>query len=180
MLLLDEPTNDLDIDTLTVLEDYLEGFPGAVIAVSHDRYFLDKMARRMLLVRGDGRVDEVPGGYSEIQELLGAERTTKIDKEKTASAAAPKSPQERGKERRKFSFKEQWEFDHIEEEIAALETELEKVMKETEERASDYVALAELQEEQERLEKQLEEKMERWVYLTDLNEQIRAEGRDGT
>lgn len=180
VLLLDEPTNDLDIDTLTVLEDYLEGFPGAVIAVSHDRYFLDKMARRMLLVRGDGRVDEVPGGYSEIQELLGAERTTKIDKEKAASAAAPKSPQERGKERRKFSFKEQWEFDHIEEEIAALETELEKVMKETEERASDYVALAELQEEQERLEKQLEEKMERWVYLTDLDEQIRAEGRDGT
>ena len=172
VLLLDEPTNDLDIQTLTILEDYLETFPGAVVAVSHDRYFLDKTARRIFCVEGDGRVSEYVGGYTAYREARRGEQ---------APEPAPKpvkAPQERpaGPKKLKFSYKEQREYESIDGEIALLEGEIAAVKGEQAEKASDYVALQALQARQEALEAALEEKMERWVYLNDLAEQIEKQG----
>lgn len=167
VLLLDEPTNDLDIDTLTVLEDYLETFPGAVAAVSHDRYFLDKMAARTFLVDGKGSVTETPGGYSEWVKTVGTERTTNVTE--------AKKEKPRGEQRLRFSYQEQRQFDTIEEEIAGLERELADVKQEQMEKGSDYLALEKLQLQQSGLEEKLEEKMERWVYLNDLYERILAQ-----
>ena len=167
VLLLDEPTNDLDIDTLTVLEDYLEGFPGAVAAVSHDRYFLDKMCRRTFLVDGEGEVTETPGGYSDWLESR---------KEKAPKApAAERKEKPRGSQKLKFSYKEQREFETIEGDIAALEEKIAALQAQQAAQASDYVALGQLQAEEARAQGELEEKMERWVYLTDLNERIEAQ-----
>jgi ATP-binding cassette subfamily F protein uup len=179
VLLLDEPTNDLDIDTLTVLEDYLETFPGAVVAVSHDRYFLDKVAGRTFLVDGKGGVTETAGGYTAWLESAGAEGTTNLAEGKTTNAAIPKKEKPKGKEKLKFSYMEQREFETIEGDIAKLEEELAGVMAEQERQASDYVALGKLQEKQTELEAKLEEKMDRWVYLTDLNERIQAQREEG-
>ena len=172
MLLLDEPTNDLDIQTLSILEDYLDTFPGAVIAVSHDRYFLDRVVRRVFAVEGDGAVRAYPGGYTEYLDAKRAEEKTKT----------PKTPaSDKGKERPaapkklKFSYKEQREFDTIDDDIAALEEQIAQVQAEQAAKATDYVALQELQEKQAQLEAALEEKMERWVYLNDLAEQIAAQ-----
>ena len=172
VLLLDEPTNDLDIQTLSILEDYLDTFPGAVIAVSHDRYFLDRVVRRVFAVEGDGAVRAYPGGYTEYLDAKRAEEKTKT----------PKTPaSDKGKERPaapkklKFSYKEQREFDTIDDDIAALEEQIAQVQAEQAAKATDYVALQELQEKQAQLEAALEEKMERWVYLNDLAEQIAAQ-----
>ena len=172
VLLLDEPTNDLDIQTLSILEDYLDSFPGAVIAVSHDRYFLDRVVRRVFAVEGDGAVRAYPGGYT---EYLDAKRVEE-------KAKTPKTPtSDKGKERPaapkklKFSYKEQREFDTIDGDIAALEEQIAQVQTEQAAKATDYVALQELQEKQAQLEAALEEKMERWVYLNDLAEQIAAQ-----
>ena len=172
VLLLDEPTNDLDIQTLSILEDYLDTFPGAVIAVSHDRYFLDRVVRRVFAVEGDGAVRAYPGGYTEYLDAKRAEEKTKT----------PKTPaSDKGRERPaapkklKFSYKEQREFDTIDGDIAALEEQIAQVQAEQAAKATDYVALQELQEKQAQLEAALEEKMERWVYLNDLAEQIAAQ-----
>ena len=170
ILLLDEPTNDLDIDTLTVLEDYLETFPGAVVAVSHDRYFLDKMARRIFSVDGKGDIIEKLGGYAGWEETAAAEGTTNV----TDGAEASKKEKPRGPQKPKFSYKEQREFETIEEEIAGLEEELGRVKEEQERNGSDYLTLEKLQLRQTELEAALEEKLERWVYLNDLNERIQA------
>ena len=174
VLLLDEPTNDLDIQTLSILEDYLETFPGAVIAVSHDRYFLDKMARRIFLVEGDGGVREYVGSYTDFQTARQAE-------ERQARLSAPAAPAEpkkgerpRGPGKLKFSYKEQREHETIEGEIAALEEQLAEVQAQQAAQATDYVALQALQARQGELEAALEEKMERWVYLSDLAERIAA------
>lgn len=166
VLLLDEPTNDLDIDTLTVLEDYLESFPGAVVAVSHDRYFLDKIALRTFLVDGKGEITETLGGYSEWMKTLEAEKTT--------SVTAAKKEKPKGERRIRFSYREQREFETIEGEIAALERELAGIKQEQIEKGSDYLALEKLQIQETELEEKLEERMERWVYLNDLNERIQA------
>ena len=172
VLLLDEPTNDLDIQTLSILEDYLDTFPGAVIAVSHDRYFLDRVVRRVFAVDAGGAVRAYPGGYT---EYLDAKRVEE-------KAKTPKMPtSDKGKERPaapkklKFSYKEQREFDTIDGDIAALEEQIAQVQTEQAAKATDYVALQELQEKQAQLEAALEEKMERWVYLNDLAEQIAAQ-----
>ena len=172
VLLLDEPTNDLDIQTLTILEDYLETFPGAVIAVSHDRFFLDKVVRRVFAVEEEGRVAAYPGGYSEYLEARRA-----AEREKSPRAPAGKR-QERpaGLRKLKFSYKEQREYETIDDEIAALEEEIAAVRGGQEEKASDYLALQALQDRQAELERALEEKMERWVYLNDLAEQIERQG----
>lgn len=167
VLLLDEPTNDLDVDTLTTLEEYLETFPGAVVAVSHDRYFLDKMARRTLLVDGKGGVTETAGGYAAWRESIETEGTTNV--------TVQRKEKPKGRQRLKFSYQEQREFETIEEEIAALEQELEKVKKEQQEKGSDYLALEKLQAQQGEIEGKLEERMDRWVYLNDLNERILAQ-----
>ena len=171
VLLLDEPTNDLDIGTLTVVEDYLESFPGAVVAVSHDRYFLDKIARRTFLVDGKGTITEIPGGYETWEKSIGAEGTTNV----TINVDTTKKEKSRGPQKLKFSYKEQREFETIESEIAGLEKKLDEVKKEQMEKGSDYLALEELQFRQMELEEELEKKMERWVYLTDLNERIQAQ-----
>ena len=172
VLLLDEPTNDLDIQTLSILEDYLDTFPGAVIAVSHDRYFLDRVVRRVFAIEGDGSVRAYPGGYTEYLDAKRAEEKAK----------APKMPaSDKGKERPaapkklKFSYKEQREFETIDDDIAALEEQIAQVQAEQAAKATDYVAIQELQEKQSQLEAALEEKMERWVYLNDLAERIAAQ-----
>lgn len=169
VLLLDEPTNDLDIQTLTILEDYLETFPGAVIAVSHDRYFLDKTVRRIFEVGESGAVTEYVGNYTDYLDARKAEEK----REKTVSAPAEKRRERpSGSKKLKFSYKEQREHENIDGEIAALEEQLAQIRTEQEAKASDYVALQALQSRESELEAALEEKMERWVYLNDLAEQI--------
>ncbi len=166
VLLLDEPTNDLDIMTLSVLEDYLDIFPGPVIAVSHDRFFLDKFAGSIFEAEG-GRVSIYPGNWSDVQRRKGGtENVKKEEKPKTVS----ERPQRQKK--LKFSFAEQREFDTIDEVIAGLEAQLEACRKEQEAACSDYVRLTELQEQQQKLEAELDEKTERWVYLNELKEKI--------
>ena len=168
VLLLDEPTNDLDIQTLTILEDYLDTFPGAVVAVSHDRYFLDKVARRVFAVEEDGTVRPYAGGYSAYlaaRRAQGEERTP-------VRETAPAAPKPTGPKKLKFSYMEQREYESIEGEVAELEGRLAALKAEQESAASDYLALQRLQKEQEELEQALEEKMERWLYLSDLAERI--------
>ncbi|WP_297213438.1 ABC-F family ATP-binding cassette domain-containing protein, partial [uncultured Flavonifractor sp.] len=170
VLLLDEPTNDLDIQTLATLEDYLDTFPGAVAAVSHDRYFLDRVARRVFAVEPDGTVRGYPGGYTEYLAARRREEKPKAPREPVPERgrARPAAPQKRVK----FTYKEQREFETIDADIAALEGQLAQVQAEQAEKAADYVALQALQARQEELEEALEEKMERWVYLNGLAEQI--------
>ena len=172
VLLLDEPTNDLDIQPLPILEDYLDHFPGAVIAVSHDRYFLDRVARRVFAVEENGAVRVYPGGYTDYLDQREAARKAPAP---AKAAEGAKKTRPAGPQKRKFSYKEQREYETIEDDIAALEAELETNQTEQANSASDYVALQKLQAEQAALEARLEEKMERWVYLNDLAEQIAAE-----
>ena len=168
ILLLDEPTNDLDVETLTILEDYLTEFPGAVVAVSHDRYFLDKTATSILEVRGDGEVRRTMGGYSDF-ELL---REMDAAPRRESRPAAPREHRSDRPQKLKFTFREQREFDSIDADIAALEEKIAACESDIESSASDYVRLQALLGEKEALEKQLEEKTERWVYLNDLAERI--------
>ena len=175
VLLLDEPTNDLDIQTLTVLEDYLEEFPGAVIAVSHDRYFLDRIADRIFAFEGDGQIKHYPGNYSDYSRFVGEDIASgqKVSNEK--KKVEDKVPEERQKARTlKFSYKEQREFDTIDEVIAGLEEKIESVEKQMAEAFSDYVLLQQLTEEKEELEAKLEEATERWIYLNELYEEIQS------
>lgn len=169
ILLLDEPTNDLDITTLTILEDYLESFSGAVIAVSHDRYFLDKTASEIFEFR-NGCCTRFNGNYSDYAE--------KVKEMYADEAPKPKKENVRkervftGKKKLRFSFKEQREFDTIDEDIASLEEQIAAAEKEISANSSDYVKLQELSDKKTELEAQLNEKMERWVYLNDLAERI--------
>lgn len=162
VLLLDEPTNDLDIPTMTVLEAYLETFPGAIIAVSHDRYFLDRLCRRIFAVEPGGLVRQYPGGYTDY--LL----TLDTPKEKKSKAEQPRPKQKK----LKFSFKEQREFETIDQDIAALEEKLEENKSSQNLCGADYEKLQQRMQEQQELENALEEKMERWMYLTDLAQRI--------
>lgn len=167
VLLLDEPTNDLDIATLSVLEDYLETFPGPVLAVSHDRYFLDRIAGEILEVHGT--VTRYVGNYSDY-----AARRPAPESAPEKSAWRPKGAPPRPK-KLKFSYHEQREFERIDDEIAALEEEIAACDREMEDHASDYTALERLTAQRESLSAALEEKTERWVYLNDLAERIEAQ-----
>ena len=170
ILLLDEPTNDLDIMTLSILEDYLQSFPGPILTVSHDRFFLDKMAETVFEVRGDGEIRRYTGNWSDWQAKRREEETpAKIEKPKAAPAERPKG----GKLR--FSYKEEREFNTIDADIAALEEQIAACEEEQNRCGSDYIKLQELQQRQSELETQLEEKMDRWVYLTELKEKIDAQ-----
>lgn len=168
ILLLDEPTNDLDVETLTILEDYLTEFPGAVVAVSHDRYFLDKIATSTLEVREGGEVRRTMGGWSDWALIREMDEKATVKKE----VKAPAPTRERRNQKLKFSFKEQREYDTIDGDIASLESEISRCEGEIAASASDYVRLQELLTKKEALEKLLEEKTERWVYLNDLAERI--------
>ncbi|MDE6780895.1 MAG: ABC-F family ATP-binding cassette domain-containing protein [Ruminococcus sp.] len=167
ILLLDEPTNDLDIATLTILEEYLENFDGAVIAISHDRYFLDKMSSEIWELTGSGVINRYNGNYSDY-----AKKIVSVIPEKNVKQSAKKERVYTGKKKLKFSFKEQREFETIDDDIALLESQIEDVEKEILSSASDYVKLQELSDKKEALENQLSEKMERWVYLNELAERI--------
>ena len=167
VLLLDEPTNDLDIMTLSILEDYLQSFPGPVITVSHDRFFLDKMAEFIFEVRGDGEVRRYSGNWSDWD----AKREKEDIPVKEEAAKLP-APERQRKQKLKFSYKEEREFAVIDEEIADLEEKISQCQAEQELCGSDYVKLQELQKRQGELETMLDEKMERWVYLTELKEKI--------
>lgn len=170
VLLLDEPTNDLDVTTLSILEDYLLGFPGPILAVSHDRFFLDKLAESIFEVRGDGEIHRFTGNWTDWQAKRRAEEAPSPKAEK------PKPAAERPRERKlKFTFKEQREFETIDADLAELEAQITACQTDQESCGSDYVKLQELQARQAELEAALEEKTERWVYLNELKEQIDAQ-----
>ena len=167
VLLLDEPTNDLDITTLSILEDYLQGFPGPILAVSHDRFFLDRLAESIFEVRTGGEIRRYTGNWSDwAAKRQAEERAAAPEKPK---ASAPERPRER---KLKFSYKEQREFETIDDELAALEAQVAECQVAQECCGSDYVKLQELQARQTELEQQLEEKTERWMYLNELKEKI--------
>lgn len=168
VLLLDEPTNDLDIATLTILEDYLRSFQGAVLAISHDRYFLDKMASEIWELTGNGEVRRYNGNYQDYMEKALPENATEKPKKQTEK----KERVFNGRKKLKFSFKEQREYDTIDDEIADLEEQIRLTETEITASVSDYVKLQELSDRKEELEVLLAEKMERWVYLNDLAERI--------
>ena len=170
VLLLDEPTNDLDVMTLSILEDYLLTFPGPILTVSHDRFLLDKLAETVFEVKGDGNVEIFTGNWSDWN--------TKRRQADTPKAEKPKQLQERPKEKKlKFSFKEEREFATIDEDIAQLEAAIEENQAQQALCGSDYVKLQELQDQLTELEARLEYKTERWMYLTELKERIDAQGK---
>jgi len=170
ILLLDEPTNDLDIQTLTALEEYLLSFPGAVIAVSHDRYFLDKIVSSVFEVTKTGKVNMYSGDYSDY--LL---KKKDIEEPSQPKKQTPANPKKNTNSKLKMSYNEQREFAVIDDEIANLEDLISEVTAQMDKSASDYMALIELGEKLEDLKQQLEAKTERWLYLNDLAERIAAQ-----
>ena len=175
ILLLDEPTNDLDVQTLTILESYLDDFPGAIIAVSHDRYFLDRVTEKTFLLQGDGTVERFEGNYSYYYETVKqrTEEANNVNANTKAPASVNMSNEEVKKDRPlKFTYKEQKEYEQIDSLIAHLETKISETEVGMNEAATDFTKLQELQATKEQLEKQLEEAMERWVYLNELAEAI--------
>ncbi|WP_028784216.1 ATP-binding cassette domain-containing protein [Thalassobacillus devorans] len=169
VLFLDEPTNDLDTKTLSILEDYLDHFPGAVIAVSHDRYFLDRVADRLVAFEGKGRIRKFHGNYSEyIDEKRQAERLQAAEKKQQAEKTAEKKV----RQKRKLSYHEQKEFEGIEDKIANLEGKIEEVQISIAEAGSDLGKVQDLYKEQEILEAELEQAMERWEELSLLVEEL--------
>lgn len=173
VLMLDEPTNDLDIQTLTILEDYLDSFQGIVIAVSHDRYFLDRIARRIFAFEGDGAVRQYEGGFTDYQVAWEQIHGGDIPEPKKEKSSGPK---EKPREKKlKFTYREQKEWETIEETIASLEEETAALEQEIEAAATDYEKLKELMARKEETERLLEEKMDRWMYLNDLAERIAAQ-----
>ena len=178
VLLLDEPTNDLDIQTLTILEDYLDSFQGIVVTVSHDRYFLDRVVRRIFAFEGQGNVTQYEGGFTDYQAAFQEKYPEGLpgqaeEAAKNSEATEKKTKEKpRGERKLKFSFKEQREWDTIEEDLAALEEKIEALDRQMGEAARDYSRLNALMEEKTEQERLLEEKMERWMYLNDLAEQI--------
>lgn len=170
ILIFDEPTNDLDIETLTVLEDYLDDFPGAVIIVSHDRYFLDRLTIRTFAFEGQGRIGHYIGGYSDWAARREAQREEGKSQPGKAKKAGEK-PRPR-KKKLKFSYKEAREYETIEEDITLLEEKIAELEEQMSRSGADFVRLAELAAEKETLESDLTEKMERWEYLSELAQRI--------
>lgn len=186
VLILDEPTNDLDIDTLTVLEDYLDDFPGAVLIVSHDRYFLDRLVIRTFAFEEGGEIREYTGGYSKyMNEKEAREEALSEVKTNSAEDGAAVSRSSDGRNQRapklRFTYKEQKEFDTIDEDIEMLEEKIGNLEKEMMQNGTDSFLLADLSQQKTALEAELDEKMERWEYLHELAERIeRGERTDGT
>lgn len=190
VLILDEPTNDLDIATLRVLEDFLDEFAGIVITVSHDRYFLDRTVDRIAAFE-NGNIVVYEGDYTEYQEKLGRIEADSIDSVDSGSGLHIKKSNEKKKEGReqwlasknkekklKFSYKEQKEFETIDEDIEKLEEKIAELEEQISKCATDFIKLNELMQEKEKTEAELSDKMERWVYLNDLAEKIEAQKRE--
>ena len=192
VMILDEPTNDLDTETLAILEDYLDNYDGIVITVSHDRYFLDRIARRIFAFEGNGKITQYEGGYTDYMQKRPVEHSTGeimtgassqyVDKSKVAIGTDENVPKKDSretwghKEKIKFTFNEKREYETIESEIEKLETEIAELDKEILKYASDYGKLHALSLEKEEKETLLLEKMERWEYLEALAERIAAQG----
>lgn len=171
-LILDEPTNDLDISTLTILEDYLDNFNGIVVIVSHDRYFLDRTVNRIFEFSGNGKITQYEGGYTDYSAKKLKEE---IEVENKASDTAAKEPGKKEKPREKklkFTYQEAKDYETIEACVAQLEERIENIDKEMSLQARDFVKLNELTKEKEKLSLELDEKMERWMYLEDLKARI--------
>ena len=185
VLILDEPTNDLDIRTLTILEDYLDNYDGIVITVSHDRYFLDRVVNRIFAFEEDGKICQYEGGYTDYVNRLAEEgkvpaghildakndTTTSVDSVEKENQTSSMDTWKRER-KLKFSYKEQKEYETIEDDIAALEQKIEELDAQTLKFSSDFVKLNEITKEKEQTEQLLEEKMERWEYLEDLAAKI--------
>lgn len=171
VLILDEPTNDLDIQTLTILEDYLDTFAGIVITVSHDRYFLDRIVNRIFAFEEGGHLKQYEGGYTDYLEKvkpIAKQEKSKLEKKENNGKKFQKEHQKK----LKFTYKEQKEFETIDDDIAKLEEKIEQLDEEIMENATNSGKLAELTQQKEETEEALNEKMDRWVYLNDLAEQI--------
>ena len=169
MLLLDEPINDLDLETLNVLEDYLDGFQGAIVAVSHDRFFLDRVTRKLFALE-DGELVPYIGGYEDYLADRAAKEMPVTPKAAKASVPQPA----REKVSTKFTFREQRDFETIDGTIAELEAKLEQLGKDIEANSSDYAKVTELMAAQEKTQGELDAAMERWMYLQERYEQIQA------
>lgn len=171
VLILDEPTNDLDIQTLTILEDYLDTFAGIVITVSHDRYFLDRIVNRIFAFEEGGHLKQYEGGYTDyLEKVKPIAKQEKSKPEKKENNG--KKFQKENQKKLKFTYKEQKEFETIDDDIAKLEEKIEQLDEEIMENATNSGKLAELTQQKEETEEALNEKMDRWVYLNDLAEQI--------
>ncbi|MBI0576050.1 ABC-F family ATP-binding cassette domain-containing protein [Neobacillus cucumis] len=165
VLLLDEPTNDLDTQTLTVLEDYLEEFPGVVITVSHDRYFLDKVVDQLLVLQGEGTIDSFFGNYT---EYLDKESLNEVQKAASVSAQTVKSPEKEKKKKMTYMEKKEWE--EIDDVIAKTEEKLEETSTELAKVGSDFTKAQDLMKQEAELNEKLEQLIERWSYLAELAE----------
>lgn len=173
VLILDEPTNDLDIETLEILEEYLDSFAGIVIVVSHDRYFLDRVVDRIFAFEEGGHLRQYEGGFSDYYEKSHAVLTETDDKDNSKSRKKTSKEYNKNRENKlKFSYKEQKEFETIDDDIAELEMKLEALEEEIAQSATQYSKLTELAAKKEQLEEELENKMNRWVELNELAEQI--------
>lgn len=177
VLLLDEPTNDLDIQTLTILEDYLDAFPGAVIAVSHDRYFLDRVVDTLLFY-DNGCIRQFNGAYSDNVAAFRMSTPPAGPAEKESDAQKRGRNDRQTKKPLKLTYREQKELEEIDSRVASLEKELGKCAGELQGSASDYTVLEELLVKQQTLEQELESAMDRWVYLNELKEKIEAEASE--
>ena len=184
VLILDEPTNDLDIKTLMILEDYLDSFQGIVITVSHDRYFLDRVVRRIFAFEGNGTLRQYEGGFTDYQAAKAERETALLEAGSAAGQAGQPAEKLRDEKKRtekprekklKFSYMEQKEWDTIEDDIAALEEKISGLEAQMEAAATDYGKLRGLTEEKDEAEARLEEKMERWMYLNELAEKIASQ-----
>ena len=176
VLLLDEPTNDLDIETLNILEDYIDEFKGVVISVSHDRYFLDRICNKIFAYEGNGNIHIYTGNYSdyliykEIQGIEFEEAEKTMSKEDSAKEIKKEKP--KNNKKLKFSYNEQREFDTIDSDIEKLESKIAELEESTSKFATNFTKLQEILDEKSNLEKELEHKYERWEYLNNLAEEI--------
>lgn len=176
VLILDEPTNDLDIETMTILEDYLDSFDGIVITVSHDRYFLDRVVRRIFSFEGNGVIRQYEGGYTDYYNKKQEEAEHTKEQEKPVSKGRQEKSAYKSKNQKlKFSYNEQREYDTIEDDIGKLEEKLERLDLEMNKNATNSVKLKELMDEKEETEALLMEKMDRWEYLEDLAKKIQQQ-----
>lgn len=177
-ILLDEPTNNLDIATLTILEDYLDRYEGIVVAISHDRYFLDRTMKRIFAFEENGKLRQYEGGYTDYAKKKAAEAASEAGTREAAlkkeTFAKEKGQKTRGPQKLKFTYKEQKDYETIESDIAELEEKISALEKEIEASARDFVKLNQLMAEKEELEKALGEKMDRWMYLEDKAARIEA------